>query len=176
MKPYVLMLKKLDQKESNFRKKELQYVCKQWLKSEGTYSLENWSEFCKHCDIFVCIENNLIVGILLTSLASIYQCEQLDECLDAHNLPPNKTLHIMMFAVDPKYRQKGVGTQLFNLMYTQTDFQHVTYYILAMREQNVVAKKFYLKQGFVESGFKCDNLYEQPTDNQIMLIKTHNKV
>lgn len=168
------MFKKLDQKELQFRKKELQYVCKQWLNSEGTYSLEKWNEFCKHCEIFVCVENNLIVGLLLASLASIYQCEQLDECLDLNNIPQNKTLHIMMFAVDPKYRCKGIGSRLFDLMYKQTDFQHITHYVLAMREKNEVAKKFYLKQGFVESGFKCDSLYENPIDNQIMLIK--NKV
>lgn len=165
------MIKKLNQKESNFRKKELQHVCKQWLKSEGTYSLENWSAFCKYCDIFVSIENNLIVGILVTSLASIYQCEQLDECLDVNGMSPNKTLHIMIFAVDPVYRCKGIGTMLFNYMYQQTDFTDVMHYILAMREKNDIAKKFYLKQGFVESCFKCDTQYENPVDNQIILIK-----
>lgn len=69
------IFKKLDSKEMNFRKKELQHVCKQWLNSEGVYSLVKWNEFCKYCDIFVYIKNNLIGGILLASLASSYQCE-----------------------------------------------------------------------------------------------------
>jgi ribosomal protein S18 acetylase RimI-like enzyme len=95
----------------------------------------------------------------------------MDECLSANNLFPNKTLHVMLFAVDPRFRSRGIGGMLFEIMYKQNDFQNATHYILAMREHNEIAKKFYLKQGFIESGFKCEAMYENPIDDQIMLIK-----
>lgn len=166
----MLIYKKLDRKEALIRQKELQNVCKLWLGTEGTYSLENWNDFCKYCDIFVCINNNLVVGILLASLSSTYQCEQMLECMEEYNLLPNKTIHIMMFAVNPSHRKIGIGTNLFEMLYTKSDY-NAKYYILAMRQMNHIAKTFYLKQGFIESNFKYDASYENPVDNQIFLIK-----
>lgn len=166
----MMKYKKLDQKESLIRKKELQNVRKIWLGTEGTYSLESWNDFCKYCDIFVCVNNNSIIGILISSLASTYQCDEMLECIEEYGLLPNKTIHIMMFAVDPLYRKIGIGTELFEMLYIKSDYA-AQHYILAMRQMNHTAKKFYLKQGFIESNFKCDSSYENPVDNQIFLLK-----
>lgn len=167
----MILYKKLNRKESNLLKKNLQNLCKQWLGKEGLYSLENWNGFCKYCDIFVAMNCNTIVGILVISLASIYQCEQMIECAEQYNLNINKTIHIMMIAVDPFYRNKGIGKELFNMMFGKSDFQDILHYILAMRENNSNAKQFYLKHGFFDSKFKCDAMYENPIDNQIFMIK-----
>lgn len=162
---------KLDKKQAKFRIRELQNISKCWLGNEGTYSLEKWKDFCKCCEIYTYIEHNSIIGFLVTAPVSIVECDGLYECLEKYNLDSHKVMHIMLFAVSPEYRKRGIGTQLFNMMYTESDYKNIIGYVLAMRKHNEVAKRFYFKQNFIDSGTICDSEYENPPDDQIILIK-----
>jgi len=165
-----MIYKKLNLKEAITRKKELQQICKECLMNEGFYSLSDWNDFCKYCEIYVSINDNKIIGVLVTSIASIYQCDDMEECLEKNSLKANETIHIMMFVVHPTYRKQGIGKKLFDMIYTQSDYK-CNKYILAMRKNNIDAKNFYFKQGFIDTNYKCNVQYENPIDNKIMLIK-----
>jgi ribosomal protein S18 acetylase RimI-like enzyme len=150
---------------------ELKQKCDEWLNPEGVYSVGEWIEFYKYCDIFTYTDNNKIIGFLVVVPASIYQCDHMSEYFKVHKIKANKVMHIMLFATSPDFRGKGIGTALFKYMYQILNLHGITHFLLAMRKQNVAAKRFYIKQGFVDTGMILEKSFEDPIDDQIMMVK-----
>jgi ribosomal-protein-alanine N-acetyltransferase len=75
--------------------------------------------------------------------------------------------HIISIAVDQKYRQQGIGTQLVET--TQKIFKKykVRNIKLEVREKNHKARKFYQKLGFAEEKF-VNGYYEDGEDAVVM--------
>jgi ribosomal protein S18 acetylase RimI-like enzyme len=150
---------------------ELKQKCSEWLGTEGTYSLSEWYDFYKYCDIYTYVDKNKIIGFLVVTLASVYQCDPMSEYFKINKIKANKINHILLFAVDPNFRGSGIGSALFKHMYKILNLQGITHFILAMRKENETAKRFYIKQGFVETGMILEESFVDPIDDQIMMVK-----
>lgn len=62
------------------------------------------------------------------------------------------TARIMMFAVDPAYRNQGAGTLLLNALRQRALMEGIRTILLEVRSTNVRAVSFYRRHGFTPSG------------------------
>lgn len=58
---------------------------------------------------------------------------------------------IMLFAVQPEYRNKGIGKQLLDSFRMRAMMEGMSAITLEVRTTNVPARKFYRKNGFTET-------------------------
>lgn len=57
---------------------------------------------------------------------------------------------IMLFAMDPTYQSRGKGSELLDALIRQARMERIRYITLEVRAENVRAKTFYKKHGFIE--------------------------
>lgn len=57
---------------------------------------------------------------------------------------------IMMFAVHPQYRGRGLGTELMDALILRARMEGLRYITLEVREENISSRKFYKGRGFIE--------------------------
>jgi ribosomal-protein-alanine N-acetyltransferase len=62
--------------------------------------------------------------------------------------------HVVLFAVHPAYRRKGVGSQLLSWLEATTRVAGIDLIRLEARAQNAAAISFYRKHGFKELGLR----------------------
>lgn len=68
----------------------------------------------------------------------------------------NATARIMMIAVSPEYRGKGIGQQLLDRFRMNANMSGMKSITLEVRPANSNAIRFYKRNGFVESKMICD--------------------
>lgn len=74
------------------------------------------------------------------------------------------SLEIMKIGVNPEYREKGFGTILVNeIKKSRMEI------FLEVRENNMIARKFYEKNGFKEAG-KRKNYYRDTNEAAIIMV------
>lgn len=66
---------------------------------------------------------------------------------------------ILLFAVDPEYRGRGIGAQLLSAFRMKVVMSGVRYITLEVRTENHSARKFYKKNGFTETSV-YENYYQ----------------
>lgn len=64
----------------------------------------------------------------------------------------SSTVRIMMFAVDPRFRGRGIGTRLLSALRMRAMMEGMTAIVLEVRTGNERAIAFYRNNGFVPSG------------------------
>ncbi|WP_400210529.1 GNAT family N-acetyltransferase [Candidatus Methanarcanum hacksteinii] len=69
------------------------------------------------------------------------------------------TARIMLFAVSPEHRNKGIGQEILNRFRLVSLMSGVRNITLEVRENNEGAKRFYRKNGFKETGL-IPNFYQ----------------
>lgn len=79
--------------------------------------------------------------------------------------------NIINIAVDPEFRNQGVGKKLMEFTLIQAAKQGVEKIILEVRQSNNAAIALYQGFGFKAEGLR-KNFYEKPTENGIVMIST----
>lgn len=69
------------------------------------------------------------------------------------------TARIMLFAVSPEHRNKGIGQEVLNRFRLVSMMSGVRDIVLEVRENNDAAKRFYRRNGFRETGV-IQNFYQ----------------
>lgn len=72
-------------------------------------------------------------------------------------------VRVMMFAVHPNHRGKGIGTALLNSLIERCRMSGYRYITLEVRKENRKARQFYQKNGFIETG-TLDHYYRDGGD------------
>ncbi|WP_300343341.1 ribosomal protein S18-alanine N-acetyltransferase [Fusobacterium sp.] len=81
----------------------------------------------------------------------------------------SESLEIMKIAVLPEFRKKGIGKILLDeIEKLKKDI------FLEVRESNIVAREFYIKNSFKEIG-KRKNYYKDNNEAAIIMLKENNK-
>jgi ribosomal protein S18 acetylase RimI-like enzyme len=62
-----------------------------------------------------------------------------------------RQVRIMLFAVSPQYRDRGVGAQLLTALRMRAGMEGLTSITLEVRMTNIGARKFYRKHGLMET-------------------------
>lgn len=62
----------------------------------------------------------------------------------------NNGARIMMFAVHPTYRGRGLGSELLDALILRCRMEGLRYITLEVREENQSSRKFYRGKGFIE--------------------------
>jgi ribosomal-protein-alanine N-acetyltransferase len=75
---------------------------------------------------------------------------------------------IARIAVQPSFREKGIGTLLTEHLLYYAQSQNVQNVFLEVRESNIAARKIYQKAGFKEIGIR-KKYYTLPTENAIIM-------
>jgi ribosomal-protein-alanine acetyltransferase len=79
-----------------------------------------------------------------------------------------KAVEIVNFAVFEKYQKRGIGklllTELSSVLIT-SNYKKIE---LEVREQNLKAINFYLKNKFIKDGIR-KNFYQNPIDNAVLM-------
>lgn len=78
---------------------------------------------------------------------------------------------IAKIAVKETKRQEGVGGRLLETTEKKCLERKATRMLLEVRESNVAARNFYVKQKFAEDGIR-KNFYENPVENAILMSKS----
>jgi ribosomal-protein-alanine N-acetyltransferase len=81
-----------------------------------------------------------------------------------------RTTHIMILAVDPAHRRKGVGTKLLERTLEISSLLPITLVRLEVRLTNTGAVKFYEEHGFKISG-TIEQYYDDLSDAYLMIRK-----
>lgn len=76
--------------------------------------------------------------------------------------------HITVIAVDPAYRQRGVGELLLNSLIDAALEMNATALTLEVRESNIAAQQLYLKYGFTPAGRRVRYYTDNGEDALIM--------
>jgi ribosomal protein S18 acetylase RimI-like enzyme len=92
----------------------------------------------ENCRVFVAEEENNIIG---------YCVIQINEIKNHFIFHDMKSIEIMDFCVDEKYRRKGIGKKLFETVKNLAKENNVNYIELGVWEFNQNAKKFYEQMG-----------------------------
>lgn len=77
---------------------------------------------------------------------------------------------IAKIAVKETKRHKGAGSRLLKEIERKCLQKNITRILLEVRESNVLARKFYVKEKFVEDGIR-KNFYENPMENAVLMSK-----
>lgn len=83
-------------------------------------------------------------------------------------IPPEGEIYRV--AVDPDYRQRGIGYRLLDYAVKTSRGKGLETLFLEVRSQNLPARKLYLAYGFREVGVR-KNYYKNPTDDAIVMLK-----
>ncbi len=75
---------------------------------------------------------------------------------------------ILKIAASAKHRRQGLGTQLLSFAFQRMQEHKVTCCFLELRESNVSAFKFYIKNGFQQVGLRKSYYTNPPEDAMIM--------
>lgn len=76
-------------------------------------------------------------------------------------------LHLLNVAVDPSWRQRGIGERLMRLLLGMAQKRSVRKGTLEVRASNLSAQHLYRKFGFREVGVRR-NYYRVPTENALL--------
>lgn len=77
--------------------------------------------------------------------------------------------HVVLFAVHPAYRRKGVGARLLSWLEATTRVAGIDLIRLEARARNAQAISFYRKHGFVEMGLRKG--YYQGVEDAVRMAK-----
>jgi [ribosomal protein S18]-alanine N-acetyltransferase len=119
----------------------------------GYWSLEDYQSEIANSDsvLLVAESEEKIVGFILARLITTL-----------------KTAEIVNFAVVQKYQKRGIGklllTELSSVLIT-SNYKKIE---LEVREQNLKAINFYLKNKFIKDGIR-KNFYQNPIDNAVLM-------
>ena len=69
------------------------------------------------------------------------------------------TARIMLFAVSPEHRNKGIGQEILNRFRLVSMMSGIREIILEVRDNNDAARRFYRRNGFRETGV-IQNFYQ----------------
>lgn len=116
------------------------------------YSAEFWAEIIAQHRSFVAIHNGVIIGYIIIGTL-------------------DNQLTVVSFAVDNKFRGKGIGTQLLK-MGLDTSKKNI---YLIVRAGNLIAQKLYHAVGFCHSKH-LPNYYTNPDENGIEMVKLNKEV
>ena len=105
----------------------------------------------------VAVRNAKVVGYVIVEVV---------KTLDLLKLRLIKRGHLLNIAVDPKYRRNSVGKTLVDASIRCLRKESVQEIWLEVRASNSIAKRFYLKMGFKETGRK--NQYYLTEDALVM--------
>jgi ribosomal-protein-alanine acetyltransferase len=117
------------------------------------WSIEDYnSEIDNNDAVFLVAESqDKIVGFILARLIATF-----------------KVCEIVNFAVVEKYQKQGIGelvlTELLSVLIT-SNYKKIE---LEVREQNLKAINFYLKNKFIKDGIR-KIFYQNPTDNAVLM-------
>ena len=119
----------------------------------GYWSIADYhSEVSNSDSVFLVAESeDNIVGFILARLITTF-----------------KTSEIVNFAVVEKYQKKGIGKLLLtdlSSVLTASNYKKIE---LEVREQNLQAISFYLKNKFIKDGIR-KNFYQNPADNAVLM-------
>ncbi len=119
----------------------------------GYWSIEDYQSEIDNLDaVFLIAESeDKIVGFILARLIATL-----------------KSAEIVNLAVVGKYQKRGIGkfllTDLSGVL-TASNYEKIE---LEVREQNLQAINFYLKNNFIKDGIR-KNFYQNPTDNAVLM-------
>lgn len=85
----------------------------------------------------------------------------------------NNRLHILNFAVDPDYRQSGVGNQMIEKLVNKLAQQRREFITLEVRETNLQAQLFFRGQGFHATRVLRDHYQDTSEDAYVMQFALH---
>ena len=105
----------------------------------------------------VAVRNAKVIGYVIVEVV---------KTLDLLKLRLTKRGHLLNIAVDPKYRRYSVGKTLVDASIRYLRKESVQEIWLEVRASNSIAKRFYLKMGFKETGRK--NQYYLTEDALVM--------
>lgn len=77
---------------------------------------------------------------------------------------------IYRVAVDPEYRQRGIGYRLLDYTVKTSRGKGLETVFLEVRSKNTAARRLYLAYGFEEVSVRR-NYYKNPTDDAIIMLK-----
>ena len=77
---------------------------------------------------------------------------------------------LLQLAVEPAKMGRGIGGQLFYAGIKQLAFEGITICFLEVRRENIRARRFYQRHGFVEIG-RRKKYYRQPVDDAVVMKK-----
>lgn len=143
----MIVLREMEEKDSEqIAKLEKEIFEDAWTKSGIE---ETWRE--PHSFIVVAEEEDKVIGYCI-----VYYV--LDEA------------EIARIAVTGTKRHEGVGSKLLAKTEEKCGRLHVGRILLEVRESNIMARKFYIKQRFIEDGIR-KNFYESPRENAVLMSK-----
>ena len=79
---------------------------------------------------------------------------------------------IYRVAVDPEYRQRGIGYRLLDYAVKTSKGQGLERLFLEVRSRNLPAVKLYTAYGFKQIGTR-KNYYKNPTDDALIMLRAH---
>lgn len=85
----------------------------------------------------------------------------------------NNRLHILNFAVDPDFRQSGVGNQMIEKLVNKLAQQRREFITLEVRETNLQAQLFFRGQGFNATRVLRDHYQDTSEDAYVMQFALH---
>lgn len=83
-------------------------------------------------------------------------------------IPPE--VHILNLAIEPKYRNKGVGRRIMESLFDEALKKGATKFTLEVRNENVNAITFYQRFGFVVKGIR-KGYYQDTGEDAIIMWK-----
>jgi ribosomal-protein-alanine N-acetyltransferase len=116
---------------------------------EDHWNRETWTRFLKNKSYTLVVDNpNQIRGYLLFS-------KLIDEA------------EILRIATKPEYQHQSVGKTVFQEMIDELSAERFQQVVLEVREDNNIAIRFYLKQGFKKTGVR-KKYYQNPICNALI--------
>lgn len=80
-------------------------------------------------------------------------------------------LHILNFAVDPRFRRRGIGREMVNKLVGKLSQQRRTRVLLEVRETNLAAQLFFRSQNFRAVSVLREYYEDSPEDAYLMQFR-----
>lgn len=125
---------------------------------EEKYIPNGWSE--RSFENFL-KNNNIII------LKAVFENEIIGFLNGSFVLDEGELLNI---AIDESFRRQGIAKNLLENLESYFTEKKVKKIFLEVREKNISAVNFYIKNGFLKNGLR-KNYYKNPNDNGILMMK-----
>ena len=143
----------------------------------NSWTADNYKNEINRSDSFniICkgISSEKISGFLFTRLIRTLNTRIIDNKVGASHIHHKiydeyDEVEILNIAVLPKHQNRGIGQLIFDFFKDFCIENTIKYIWLEVRESNIQAKNFYLKNGF-QISYSRKNYYQNPAENAMIL-------
>lgn len=150
---------------------KIKKLCDSCFESEGRHDMTVWVEILKFGKIYVYTIDSDIVGLLVVATCDNISSSTIELYFRKHTSLRKNFINICIFCVEKEHRKKHIGTNLLNFVINNNPYPKCDHYLLSMRKNNSVAMSLYKKHKFIETSILEKDMYDNPKDDELLLIK-----